>query len=146
MGQNKIGHGNKKVYIDANVFLNPILYDIKENLDAAKADLLLQKIIHKEIEAYTSFLTWDEFVWVIRKFLGVEIAKRKGKDFLLFPNLIFDNVTSDLVNRAQSLMESYNLKPRDAIHLASALQRQIVEIITFDDDFKGIPKIFYHPP
>lgn len=128
------------------MFLNPILYNFEEIPEAAKADLFLQKVVKKEVEAYTSLLTWDEFVWVIRKFLGQTTANEKGKEFLIFPNLIFDNVTHNLINRAQILMETYSLKPRDAIHLATAFQRQITEIITFDDDFKGIPNIFYHPP
>lgn len=145
-GNLKTGNGNKRVYIDVNVFLNPVLYNIDENPETARADLFLKKIINKEIEAYTSLLTWDEFVWIIRKNFGVEIAGEKGKDFLIFPNLIFDSITYDLINKAQNFIASYSLKPRDAIHLASAIQRKITEIITFDDDFKGIPIIFYHPP
>ncbi len=64
----------ERVYVDANVFLNPILYDVKENLEAAAADSFLKKIIHKNVEAFTSFLTRDEFVWIVRKNLGQKIA------------------------------------------------------------------------
>ena len=135
-----------KVYIDVNVFLNPVLYKLDENPQAAKADNFLKKVINKEIEAYTSLLTWDEFVWVIRKFFGVTVASKKGSEFLQFPNLIFDSLTHQLINRAQNLIELYSLKPRDAIHLATALRRQVSEIVTFDEDFKGVPDIFYHSP
>ncbi len=135
-----------KVYIDANIFLNPVLYKLDENPQAAKADNFLKKVIHKEIEAYTSLLTWDEFVWVIRKFFGIVVANKKGSEFLQFPNLIFDSVTHQLIDKAQNLVELYSLKPRDAIHLATALRRQVTEIVTFNEDFKGIPDVFYHSP
>lgn len=136
----------KRLYIDTNVFLNPILYKINENQEAEQADIFLQKIINNEVEAHTSLLTWDEFVWVIRKELGGSIANQKGKEFLIFPNLLFEVVTKDIINKAQDLVEKYSIKPRDAIHLATTLNCKINEIITFDDDFKEIKEITYITP
>lgn len=136
----------ERCYVDVNVFLNPILYKIDENEEAANSDLFLKKIISKEVEAYTSVLTWDEFVWVIRREMDYAIAKEKGRDFLVFPNLIFETVTYDIINNAQSLIETFSLKPRDAIHLATALNKKLTEIITLDDDFKGISIIQYRRP
>ncbi len=43
-------------------------------------------------------------------------------------------------------MEQYQLKPRDSIHLASALKREVSEIITFDNDFKHVKEITSFPP
>ncbi len=122
------------------------MYKIDEYSEAAKADLFLSKIVKKEIEAHTSFLSWDEFVWIIRKNLGIEVARKKGKDFLVFPNLIFEPVSQEIINKAQKYMEMYSLKPRDSIHLASAIQKQISEMVTFDDDFKGVKEIKYYAP
>ena len=70
-----------RVYVDANVFLNPILYEIEENSETALANSFLLRIINREVEAYTSFLTWDEFVWVIRRNFDNELAINKGKEF-----------------------------------------------------------------
>ena len=45
-------------YIDSNVFLYPVLYnDMKESETARE---ILAEIEGKNIQAYTSTLTWDE--------------------------------------------------------------------------------------
>ena len=131
----------KHVYVDVNIFLNPILYDSESIPEVAKAEVFLGKIISGDIEAFTSILSWDEFVWVIRKLISKDFSVKKGQEFLIFPNLKFINVTSDIVWKAQDLIKDYNIKPRDAIHLSSALSKNLAEIITFDNDFDKIPLI-----
>lgn len=135
-----------QVYIDTNVFLNAILYDIKENLEAKKAHEFLQKVINNDILGITSVLTWDEFVWVINQQLGREIAIEKGNVFLLFPNISFENITSNTIMKAQDLISKYKIRPRDAIHSASALEHNISVIITFDKDFDEIKEIERREP
>ena len=137
---------NKSVYIDANVFLNAILYSPKTNSDAARAIDYLKKVIHNEIDAHTSWLTWDEVIYITRRELGHEISKQKGREFLAYPNLKFENLNSDIIRDAQGFLEKYNIRPRDAIHLATAVGKNIAEIVTFDQDFKGIEEITYSPP
>lgn len=130
-----------QVYIDTNVFLNAILYDIKENLEAKRAYEFLQKVINNDILGMTSVLTWDEFVWVIIQQLGREIAIEKGNEFLLFPNISFENITSNTIMKAQDLISKYKIRPRDAIHSASALEHNVSVIITFDKDYDNIKEI-----
>ena len=45
-----------------------------------------------------------------------------GRKFLEFPNLKLLNIKRSTVLRAQKLMEKYEIKPRDAIHAATALE------------------------
>ncbi len=131
----------EKVYIDTNVFLNPILYDIKANQEANKSKSFLEKIIANTIIGFTSVLTWDEFVWIIRKTLGTQIAIEKGRKFLIFPNLRIVKVSLITINRAQSLISNYRIQPRDAVHVASALENKINKIISFDEDLDIIKEI-----
>lgn len=131
----------KRVYVDVNIFLNPILYDSESIPEAAKAENFLRKIVSGDIEAFTSILSWDEFVWVVRKLISREFSIKKGQEFLIFPNLKFINVTSEIIWKAQDLIKNYNVKPRDAVHLSSALSKNLAEIITFDNDFNKIPLI-----
>ncbi len=56
-----------RVYVDASIFLNAILYDPGENDEARRAVEFLDTIRRDAIHAMTSMLTWDEFVWVVRK-------------------------------------------------------------------------------
>jgi len=125
----------EKVYIDTNIFLNPILYDINKNQEAQKSKNFLEEIITNKKIGYTSVLTWDEFVWIIRKTLGIHIAIEKGKKLLVFPNLRIVKLSLSTINRAQDIISNYHVHPRDAIHAASALENKINKIISFDNDF-----------
>ncbi|MEX2683137.1 MAG: type II toxin-antitoxin system VapC family toxin [Candidatus Sigynarchaeota archaeon] len=121
-------------YIDANVFLNYILYDPRSIPQALVAKQLLEQVTNRRINACTSLLTWDEIVWVVRRELTLEDARKQGLEFLDFPRLQLLNVTRDVVKKAQDMIEVSSLKPRDAIHVASALIHGASEFITFDAD------------
>ncbi len=133
-------------YIDANVFLNPVLYDINNVPEASKAADFLKKVKASDVKAITSLLTWDEFTWIIRKNTDMTTARKKSKEFLAFPGLQLVPVTISIINKAQVLQEQHPIKPRDAIHAATGLIHGVDKFITFDDDFKGIPEIKYHQP
>jgi len=126
-------------YIDSNVFLYPILYnDLKESETARE---ILSEIELKNIQAYTSTLTWDEVSYVVERILGKTDSIEVGKKFLNFPFLRFIPVDDEIIRRSQVIREKYNLKPRDSIHLSCAIERNITEIITDDVDFDGIREI-----
>ena len=96
---------------------------------------ILKHIADGSLNAATSTLTWDEVVWSVRKLIGTETAIKHGKHFLDFPNLRLLRVDSGILSTAQKIIEKYNLKPRDAIHLACCLENDIDEIISDDSDF-----------
>ncbi len=121
-----------KKYIDANIFIQGILRE-----DNKYQDIIL-KIANKKFVGVTSVLSWDEIVFVVRKFLGNDIAKREGGKFFRLPNFIFADVKREIVIRAQKLVEEYDLKPRDAIHAATAIHLNIKEIISEDADFDHV--------
>jgi len=123
---------NRKVYVDANIFLNAILYDPGENLEAQRAENFLESVRNDIVHAITSLLTWDEFVWVLRKEMDEETARTKGREFLSFPHLNFVGITNALILRAQDILDQYGVKPRDAIHLATAISFGASTFITFD--------------
>ncbi|MDR2204383.1 MAG: type II toxin-antitoxin system VapC family toxin [Nitrososphaerota archaeon] len=129
------------VYVDSNVFLYPVLYSIEMDSRVKKASELLKSIAIGELSAYTSVLTWDEVVWVVRKTMGADEALSQGKKLLGFINLYFISVDENILSQAQGLMGKYNLKPRDAIHVASALSRELLTIISDDQDFDTIKEV-----
>ncbi|MEM2123128.1 MAG: type II toxin-antitoxin system VapC family toxin [Candidatus Bathyarchaeia archaeon] len=121
-------------YVDSNVFIYPVVADEKTEVKASLAKNILMKIAKGEVEAATSPLTWDELVWSTRRFLGLEAAVYEGEKFLRFPNLKLLNIDEKVVWEAQRLMKRYGLKPRDAIHSASAIKNGIREIVSDDPD------------
>ena len=121
-----------KKYLDANIFIQGILRN-----DNGCKDVVL-KVANKGFMGVTSVLTWDEIVFVVEKFLGKEIARREGDKFFRLPNMEFIDAKKEIVLKAQRLIERYDLKPRDAIHSATAFHLNIDEIISEDNDFDGI--------
>jgi len=127
-----------KKYIDSNIFINSVLYDDEK---AERCKEIALRISNREIFAITSVLTWDELVYAIRKNLRREIAIIEGEKFLRFPNLIFIDANKNIISMAQKLIKRYNLKPRDAIHAATAISQGCQEIISEDSDFDRVEEL-----
>ena len=132
-------------YIDSNIFVYPVLYSPETDLRVKKAEDILRDIENGELLAFTSTLTWDEVTWTIRKFLGKSESINQGQKLLNFVNLQFINVDETILTQAQMLMCNYSLKPRDSIHVASAIDRKLKAFISDDQDFDVIKEIKRKP-
>ncbi len=125
-------------YIDANVFVFAAL-DSGEMASSCK-DVIL-KIAEGKMTAATSVLTWDELVWVVRKYSTYDIAVKEGAELLKTPNLKFLPADFSVITEAQWLATEYKLKPRDAIHAASAIKNGIKDFVSDDPDFDAVKEI-----
>jgi uncharacterized protein len=132
-------------YVDSNVFLYPVLYQVEVQPKVKKAKEILFKIESGALSAFTSTLTWDEVVWVVGKVMSRNEGVAQGQKLLGFPNLEFINVDEGVLTQAQTLMSKYKLSPRDSIHAASALGRRIKTVISDDEDFDQIKEIKRNP-
>ncbi len=132
-------------YVDANVFIYPVIYQAEEQQKAKKAKETLLKIENGELSAYTSTLTWDEVVWVVSKVMGRSDGINQGQKLLGFPNLEFISADTNILVQAQKLINKYKLSPRDSIHAASALDRKIKQVISDDEDFDQVKEITRTP-
>jgi uncharacterized protein len=128
-------------YIDTNVFIFPILYEEEQEPKVKHAKQILKSIEKGELPAYISTLTWDEVVWIVRKVMGRAEAISQGQKLLGFLNLNWIIVDENILTQAQSLMNKYNLHPRDAVHVASAINRKIDSIISDDLDIDQVKEI-----
>jgi len=129
------------LYIDSNIFLYPIVYDAEAVEKARESRNLLLKISEGLIRACTATITWDEIVWVVRRIFGLKPSIEQGRKFLEFPNLELLSVKKSTILRAQELIERYRIKPRDAIHVAVALENNITTIISYDKDFDKVKEV-----
>jgi hypothetical protein len=132
----------KNVYLDSNVFIYVALYSGEV---AEKSKEYLRRASDGEFNAYTSVLTWDEVVYVVRKVAGVGESIKVGKILLKIPSLKFLGVDYSVCVNAQKLSEKYKLVPRDAIHASPALKYCDGAIISNDADFdvvEGLRRIF----
>jgi predicted nucleic acid-binding protein len=128
-------------YIDSNVFIYPVIYQTEAQQKAKKAKEILHKIENGELSAYTSTLTWDEVVWVVSRVMDRNDGIAQGRKLLGFPNLKFINADESVLTQAQMLIDKYKLSPRDSIHVASALVRNIKAVISDDADFDQVQEI-----
>lgn len=129
------------LYIDSSIFIYPAIYDSEAIPEAARAKETLAKIASGSLPACTSVLTWDEVTRVTRRFFGSEKATAQGAAFLKIPNLELLKVDLEIVSPAQALLEKHGLKPRDAIHAATALVNNIEKILSYDEDIDVIPSL-----
>ena len=132
------------IYLDANIFLYPLVYG-EEKEEVKKSVFYLNKLIKGEIEGCTCVLTWDEIYYIILKVSGITEAIDAGEKFLSFPNLQFLKVDFEVINEAHKIAANFKIKPRDAIHAASAFKYCNGEIISNDsifDNVRGIRRKF----
>ncbi len=125
------------IYLDANVFLNAIL---KGNAGRRARDLL-RKVQNGEITAGTSALTFDEVFWIVKKHRGFDSALKATKAVLEIQNLTFIEVNDKIIWQAYDLAEKYRINPRDSIHAACAISKNIYVIFSEDSDFDKIKEI-----
>ena len=127
-----------EAYLDASVFAASTL---DSGLNGENARDIIDAIQNKLIDGYTSVLTFDESVFVVRKFRGFENSLIAGDDFLNIQHLNFIEVTYEIIALAQELIKKYKIKPRDAIHTACAINNDIKTIISDDSDFDAVKEI-----
>ncbi len=126
------------IYLDTNIFAYAIMNNDYKGIECRK---ILSKIARKQEKGFTSCITWDELVFIVQKYRGREISLKEGERMLKFPNLEFIKLDKLIINKAQEIMFNYNLKPRDAIHAASAIIYNIREIVSDDSDFDELKEI-----
>lgn len=130
-------------YFDANVFLYALLYEGPP----ADASIRHLKALHDgEDAAITSALTIDEVTWTLQR-LGIrDLAIAEGRRMLSMPNLRVLPATPDIVRAALALMEEVPaLRPRDAIHAATASAAGVFTIVSDDKDFDKVPGLRREP-
>jgi uncharacterized protein len=125
-------------YLDANVFIYPVI-DNDNRADFYKK--IIYDVVSGKIQACTSVLTWDEVIHYLIKEKGKSFALTQSEKFLKLPNLYLIDASSSIIFTAHQLMKKYDINPRDAIHLATALSSKSDEIISEDKVFNKIKEI-----
>ena len=126
------------IYLDTNVFIYAATNDDEKGNWARQ---ILKTIIEEKEQGYTSCLTWDEVVHALWKLRGKEKAHIEGRKMLELGNIHFLPPTINIINKAQDLIEQTSLKPRDAIHAATAIVKGISNFATNDDDFDEVKEL-----
>jgi predicted nucleic acid-binding protein len=129
-------------YFDSNLVIYAILDDTEIGEWAREN---LEKVQDEKMPACTSFLTFDEVFYKVKKVKGIDTAITNIEAFLVMPNLRFMEVNDGVIWKALELIREYKLLPRDGIHAATALNAGAETIYSEDVDFdriKGLKRIW----
>ena len=124
----------EKIYWDSDCFLAH-LNDEKGKAD--QCDGVIQRAERGEVLIVTSALTLAEVLWLRG---GPKIAKDKAvivKKFFKRSYIRVVNVTRKISENAQMLVWDNGIKPKDAIHVATALHTDSEALETFDAKLIG---------
>ena len=123
------------IYIDADPWIFAAVNN-EEIGDQARESL--QIIVENKI-GITSSLTINEVMWVLIKLGHKEIIKEVVES--IYESLKVVPMSENAPLTALDLIESINLKPRDALHVAIAKEHNIDEILSDDSDFDVVEGI-----
>jgi len=138
-----------------------ILYALSRGIDASTRDFF-QRIESGAIQAFTSVLTFDELAYRLllaaikdrypgspldhlraqEKKLLIEFAPAIGKHLEAlrsFPNLIVSDLLASDLGEMIEAMQAYQLRPRDALHLATMKRLGCYDLASNDSHFDSIP-------
>lgn len=118
------------VYLDANVFVLATLG--KDSLGDAARHILANL---KQIDAKTCCLTMDELAWVVLRKVDNATSIKACKAVLMLPDLDIVSVEYGDMWKMTELMDTFELKPRDALHLAIMERLGEKTIVTEDTHF-----------
>lgn len=118
------------VYLDSNVFVSALL--AKDELGNAANQILANL---DKIDAKTSCLTFDEVAWAVSRVAGAQTAVQACRAILTLPNLEVVSVTYGDVWDMTREMEAFELRPRDALHLAVMRRLGEGSIVSEDEHF-----------
>ena len=123
-------------YLDASLFISAAL-DAGRVGEASRA--LLRRVRDGDMEGATSALTWDELAFVVGRRLGRAAGLDAGRQLLAITHLRIVPVDPELLRAADRTARDRGLRPRDAIHVASARRSGATAIVSEDRDLDGVP-------
>ena len=91
-------------YFDSNIIIYAILDDTGKGEWARE---VLEKVQKEEMPACTSFLTFDEVFYKVKKVLGNDEALKNIEAFLTMPNMRFNDVNDSVIWKALELITEY---------------------------------------
>ena len=140
-----------------------IPYALLRGIDPA-AQVLFERIEAEELQGYTSVLTFDELAYrmllaLIRDhYGGSPLEKLRSNEVQMisefypsiaphmsrlrgFHNLTLVDITSSDLDLMDEAMRLYQVRPRDALHLAAMQKVGCLNLVSQDPDFDRIPTV-----
>ena len=126
-----------RLFIDTNLFVylnSNIDDDLARRLDAFYADLV------RDNEVYTNVIVLDELIHVSRRKYGVSYPETISfiEDVILPAVKVLPITFNDYLT-AKEILLRYNLRPPDALHIATIQNNGLQAIVSEDEEFDSLP-------
>lgn len=136
----------KKCYLDSNIL---IYFKDKDSNLHTQTKNLIKNLFKENFSLAISPLVLDEFLhslnWVFQqkklpKNKGSELLQECLNDILNLPDLEVINPPNDIKSQKEipTIMEQFDLRPREAYHFLTMSSDGIEVFATFDNDFEYI--------
>ena len=128
----------QRLYWDPCNFISLVSEDEVNRADICQH--ILEDAEHGTVEIVTSALTIAEVIKPKGSPTFTADKEQKISEFFLHEYILIYDVTREIAESARELSRQHGLKPRDAIHLATALKAEEVEVFqTWNTrDFGGL--------
>ena len=123
-------------YLDASLFIAAAL-DPGPTGDRCRD--VLRKVRDGNLPAATSTLSWDELAYVVGRRRGREAGLDAGRRLLAIAHLRLVAVDTEVLREADRAARTPGVRPRDALHVASARKAGASVIVSEDRDLDRIP-------
>ncbi len=126
-----------KLFIDTNLFVY-LNSNVDEDL-ATRLDSFYTNLI-RDNEVYTNVLVLDELIHVSRRKYGVSYPETISfiEDVILPAVKVLPITFNDYLT-AKEIILTYNLRPSDALHIATIQNNGLQAIVSEDEDFDRLP-------
>ncbi|MEM2915526.1 MAG: type II toxin-antitoxin system VapC family toxin [Candidatus Bathyarchaeia archaeon] len=126
-----------KLFLDASflIYLNSSTHDDRKALDS-----LFHELLSKDL--YTNLLVIDETLYISKTKYGVpyNITLNFFKKIML-PYVEVIPIDESDIEAMEKYLIKYDIKPSDAIHLATMEKKSIAHIVSEDEEFDRIKEI-----
>lgn len=119
-------NSKRRLYWDSCNFISLISEDEVQRADICQR--ILEDAESGTVEIITSALTIAEVIKPKGSPTFTDEKEQKISEFFLHEYILIYDVTREIAESARKLSRQYGLKPRDAIHLATALKTEGVEV------------------
>lgn len=135
-------HRNRR-YWDSNIFLTVLE---AEPLNYPKCKGVIEAVKRKEVQIVTSALTLTEVLYIKGHPKITKEKSQKIVDLFKIMSIIVVNVDRKIAEMARDYVWNHDVRPKDAIHLASATYAKIATFDTFDKDLLKLSLKLGNPP
>lgn len=113
----------------------------------ARCQEVLRAAERGELQIVTSAISLIEVVKLDKgPLLITQEKEKKIREFFKHQYIVIVQVTRPLAEHARSLIWNEGLRPKDAIHAATAISEKLTDFHTFDGDFKKLSGRVGKPP